>query len=124
MLNLSSESDKLGNVYKGPYKIKERSGDSHYDLVAVDGDDNDIINAHRVPVDQLAEWQRSDIVTNQKDPTLVVKKILDHGYVDNILWYKVLWSDDSHSLVRKEDFNDPDYVKRYHGRLRRGRRTR
>ena len=123
MLNLNSNADKLSNVYKGPYKIKSRVGSSHYDLMAVDGDNDDVINAHPVPIDQLAEWQRTDIIANSTDPTLVVKKILGHGIDDGILMYHVLWDDGSRSWARKEEFNDPDFVRRYHGRLRRSRKT-
>ena len=124
MRNLNSKGTKLDNYYKGPYMIHQRVGDKHYDLVDVDCNVIDIINAHPVPIEQLADWERSDIITKEGE-ACVFKKILTHNKtISGVNQYHVLWSDNSTSWEYKEQFSDVSAINRYHARLLKPKRQR
>lgn len=121
MANLNSNGSNLENLYKGPYKILERVGDKHFNLVAVDGnEDIGIVNAYPVPVEQLAEWSRLDIIQREDDPTCEFDKILSHQITDaGVPQYEVRWKDKSTSWEYAGNFHDPSVLSRYHKRVER-----
>ena len=122
MLNLNSQGTNLDNLYKGPYVIAERVGTKNYNLKDVNSATDTMVNKYPVPVEQLAEWQRSDIIQNIDNPTEVFKKILDHHITDTgATQYKVLWSDDSVTYEYALQFTDPSVLARYHDRVRKAK---
>ena len=119
MLNISSNGTKLDNLYKGPYVVFERVGNSSYNLVDLNSATNTIVNDYPVPTEQLTDSQRSDITRNMEEPTLVFNKILSHILTDKgVFQYHVAWKDGSTSWECAYQFNDPSTLRRYHARVR------
>ena len=126
MLNLNSNGSNLDNLYKGPYCIAERVGAKHYNLTSVDGSEEiGVVNAHPVPIEQLAQWSRLDIISHATDPTCEVDKILSHIITDTgVVQYETQWKDKSITWQYADSFNDPSFLKRYHERVRRAEHRR
>eukprot|EP00122_Pirum_gemmata_P003860 Pgem_evm2s3494 len=92
MANLNSNGSKIDNLYKGPYRILKRVGDKHYNLTDVERQ-LVIINAYPVPIEQLAGWQRLDLLHPISGVVNEINKIKNHSTVNGVLQYLVEWKD-------------------------------
>ena len=99
---------KLDARYSGPYKIVRITNKNNYILEEPTGE----LYPESVPLHKLKITKASQ--EGKGSDVLEVKKVKDHRITNNNNEYLVIWSDNTESWVKEEDFNTFECIKEYH----------